>query len=140
MRVVLDTDVMVAAVRSAEGTSRRLLRAALDGRFETVVSSPLLLEYEAVLKRPEHLLAASASSRDIDTILNALVTVGISVTRNFSWRPQMQDPNDEMVLETAIGGFVNLIATFNLRHFRLPAARFGIWTVRPYQAVRLIGV
>jgi predicted nucleic acid-binding protein len=119
---------MVAAVRSAEGASRQLLGAALDGRFETLISSPLLIEYEAVLKRPEHLHAASASIRDINTLLDALVAVGISVTRNFSWRPQMQDPNDEMVLETAIGGFANLIATFNLRHLRLPAARFGIWT------------
>jgi putative PIN family toxin of toxin-antitoxin system len=113
---------MVAAVRSSKGASRRLLQAALAGRFETLVSSPLLTEYEAVLKRPEHLRAGAASIRDIDVLLEALVAVGISVTRTFSWRPQMQDPNDEMVLETAIDGFANLIATFNLIHFRLPVA------------------
>src|SRR5579872_1629419 len=121
---------MVAAIRSPRGASRRLLNAALNRDFEAVVSTPLLFEYEAVLKRGEHLRSAAASEHDIDVILDALVRIGILVSSDFSWRPQMPDPDDELVLGTAIGGFADLIATFNLTHFRLPAARFGIWAVR----------
>ena len=130
---------MVAAIRSPTGASRGLLNAALNRDFEIVVSTPLLFEYEAVLKRADHLRAAGASTASIDVILDTLAMTGILVAADFTWRPQMQDPDDELVLGTAIGGFANVVATFNLKHFRLPAARFGVWAVRPFQAIRLIG-
>ncbi len=53
MRLVLDTDVVVAALRSDRGASRQLVLAALDGRIEMLVSVPLVLECEAVLTRPQ---------------------------------------------------------------------------------------
>jgi predicted nucleic acid-binding protein len=54
---VLDTAVIVAAMRSDAGASRKLVLAALDRRFELLLSVPLALEYEAVLKRPEQIAA-----------------------------------------------------------------------------------
>jgi predicted nucleic acid-binding protein len=96
--MVLDTDAMVAALRSNAGVSRRLLIYALNKRFELLLSVPLVLEYEAVLKRPEHLKTAGATRDDIDAILDALVAVSVPVMPNFSWRPELSDPGDEMVL------------------------------------------
>ena len=58
LRLVLDTDVLVAALRSDQGASRRLLIGALDRAFEVLASVPLIIEYEAVLTRPEHLEAS----------------------------------------------------------------------------------
>ena len=72
MRLVLDTDVMVAAVQSPTGASRRLLLAGVDGQFEIAVSVPLMLEWEAVLKRPNVLHTARASEGDIDIILERI--------------------------------------------------------------------
>jgi predicted nucleic acid-binding protein len=131
---------MVAAVRSNAGASRRLLVSALRKRFELLLSVPLMLEYEAVLKRPEHLKAAGASRDDIDAILDSLAATGVPVIPNFSWRPELSDPGDEMVLETAVNGQADLIVTFNLPHFSPGARRFGIRARRPPQALLILEV
>jgi putative PIN family toxin of toxin-antitoxin system len=126
VRVVLDTAVLVAAIRSDTGASRCLLISALDKRFEVILSVPLMLEYEAVLKTTEHMVAAGARANDIDAILDALAAVGTPVTPVFSWRPQLIDPGDEMVLETAVNGHADLVVTFNQKHFSGPEAAAGI--------------
>jgi len=72
---VLDTDVLVAAFRSNAGASRQLLQGALARRFTLLLSVPLLLEYEAVLKRPEHLSASGASADDVSAVLDLLASV-----------------------------------------------------------------
>jgi putative PIN family toxin of toxin-antitoxin system len=131
---------MVAAVRSSGGASRRLLEAALKRRFETLLSVPLMFEYEAVLKRREHLTAAGLERPAIDAILDRLVQAATTVKLGYSWRPVMQDPNDEMVLETAVNGLAEVIVTFNIRHLRHAAARFGIATVPPNGALQILGV
>jgi len=131
---------MVAGLRSNAGASRRIVRAALSKRFELLLSVPLMVEYEAVMKRREHLAAAGAWSSDIDRILDALASVGTPVTPAFSWRPVLSDPADEMVLETAINGIADMIVTFNLRHLGRAASRFGIRALRPPEAVRLLEV
>lgn len=114
---VLDTDVLVAAFRSKGGASRRILMAALDGRFELLVSVPLMLEYEAVLTRPEHLKVSRASEEDVTDVLDGLALVAKRVTFAFRWRPALPDPNDDMVLETAVNGQAHAIVTFNERDF-----------------------
>jgi predicted nucleic acid-binding protein len=101
---VLDTDVLVAAMRSQTGASRGLLSAALTQRFELLIPVPLMLEYEAVLKRPEHLRVSGTTTEDVGDVLDVLSLVGKRVTFAFRWRPALPDPNDDMVLETAING------------------------------------
>jgi putative PIN family toxin of toxin-antitoxin system len=140
VRIVLDTDVMVAAVRSNAGASRQLLISALRKHFELLLSVPLMLEYKAVLKRPEHLTAACATRDDIDAILDVLAAVGMPVIPNFSWRPELSDPGDEMVLEAAVNGRADLIVTFNVTHLRHGASRFGIRTIRPPEAFSILEV
>lgn len=137
MRVVLDTNVVVAALCSNAGASRQLLLFALRKRFELLLSVPLMLEYEAVLKRPEHLRAAGATRANIDAILGALAAVGVPVTPSFAWRPELTDPADEMVLEAAVNGLADLIVTFNVAHFRQAAPRFGIRVIRPPEALSM---
>jgi len=140
VRIVLDTDVMVAALRSNAGSSRQLLISALRKRFELLLSVPLMLEYEAVLKRPEHLRTAGATRNDIDAILDALAATGVPVTPNFSWRPELSDPGDEMVLEAAVNGQADLIVTFNVTHLRHGARRFGIRAIWPAEALSILEV
>jgi putative PIN family toxin of toxin-antitoxin system len=140
VRIVLDTDVMVAALRSNTGASRRLLISALSERFELLLSVPLMLEYEAVLKRPEHLRTAGATGEEVDTILDAIAAAGVPVTLNFSWRPELSDPADEMVLEAAVNGQADLVVTFNLTHLRHAARRFGMLAIRPSEALSILEV
>jgi putative PIN family toxin of toxin-antitoxin system len=132
----MDTDVVVAAFRSDTGASRQLLNAARTRRFELLLSVPLLLEYESVLTRPEHLAASGASKQDIAAVLDELSLVGRRVVLRFRMRPMLVDPNDEMVLETAINGQADAIITFNDRDFRIAASRFYCSALRPGEVLR----
>jgi putative PIN family toxin of toxin-antitoxin system len=129
MRLVLDTNVLVAAIRSDQGASRRLLVAALGRRCQLLVSASLLIEYESVLKRPEHRAASGASIEDIEGLLDGLARVAEPVEISYLWRPHLADPGDELVLEAAVNGGADVIATFDLRHLAA-AARFGIAVAR----------
>jgi putative PIN family toxin of toxin-antitoxin system len=136
MRAVLDTDVLVAALRSDQGASRQLLLAALDRRVVVLVSVPLMLEYEAVLTRHEHLAAAGTTAGDVNTVLDALAAVIEPVRFAFLWRPRLRDPADEMVLETAVNGMADCLVTFNLKHLNEAARAFGIRVLKPSEAWR----
>lgn len=130
MKLVLDTSVVVAGVRSPNGASRRWLESVLLGHNTLLVSVPLVLEYEAVLKRPENLTAAKLLSDDIDVLIDGLCSVGKPVKLDFLWRPTLPDPDDELVLETAFLGNADLLLTFNIRDFT-PASTLGVRVERP---------
>jgi putative PIN family toxin of toxin-antitoxin system len=137
MRLVLDTVAMVAAIRSDTGASRRLLVEALEDRFVMLVSVPLLIEYEAVMTRQEHLAASRLSVRDVKALLDAAVAaVAEPVRLDFLWRPVLNDADDDMVLETAVNGRADAIVTFNRRHFASVRKQFGIDALPPAEAVR----
>jgi len=131
MRIVFDTDVMVAAMRSDRGASRQLLLAALERRLVLLASVPLMLEYEAVLTRQEHLDEIGLTAGELGEVLDAVASVAEPVPFRFLWRPQMKDPDDEMVLETAVNGGAQRLATFNMRHLGQAARTFGIGAARP---------
>ena len=134
--VVLDTDVIVTALRSATGGSNAVLREAAHGRLTPLVTPALLLEYEAVLKRPEQRLAHGLRLDDIDRFLAALASACEAVEVSFQWRPQLSDPNDEMVLETAVNGRAEALITHNVRDFSKGAARFGLRVLRPGELLK----
>jgi putative PIN family toxin of toxin-antitoxin system len=138
MRLVLDTDVVVSAFRSDQGASRQLILAALDKRFVMLASVPLFLEYEAVLTRPEQMKDIGLSFVETTAVLDGLAAIIEPVELRFLWRPLAADPNDEMVLETAVNGGTESIATFNVRHLRQAAGRFGIEAARPGEIWRKI--
>ncbi len=123
LRAVLDTNVLVAAFTSNRGASFALLDQVMDVRFVLLASPALWLEYEAVLKRPEIRKMHRLTLQDIDDALNALCFHVLPVTAHFLWRPQLRDPNDEMVLEAAINGMATHLVTFNMRDFELPVQR-----------------
>ena len=137
LRVVLDTNILIKARRSRTGASNALLRMVDQSAFRMMVSVPLCLEYEAVLTRPEHLLASGLTARQVAEFLDYLAGIVEPVKLHYLWRPQLSDVADEMVLETAINGRANCIVTFNTRHFG-PAARFGIDVIWPDEAIRRI--
>ena len=135
-RTVLDTDVLVAAVRSDRGASRRLLVAALERRYPVLASVPLMLQYESVLTRPEHLEAAGISAADVEILLDALAVVVEPIRISYLWRPVLPDQGDDLVLETMVNGRADILVTFNRRHFEPAAAPFGLKILAPADAVR----
>jgi predicted nucleic acid-binding protein len=134
-RTVLDTDVLVAAVRSNRGASRVLLTAALERRYPVLASVPLMLQYESVLTRSEHLAAAHISAADVEVLLDAIALVVEPIRISYLWRPVLADPGDDLVLETAVNGHADAVVTFNRRHFEPAAALFGLEILAPADAV-----
>jgi len=136
MRAVLDTSVLVAAVRSRTGASSLLLEAALKAQFPFLISTALVLEYEAVLTRPENLAAAGLTTSEVGELLDALCDAGIQVQLTRRLRPRLRDPDDEMVMETAVNGDATAIVTFNRGDFAEVPAEFGIDVLAPSEALK----
>ena len=125
---------MVAAIRSDAGASRRLLATSLERRLTLLASVPLMIEYQAVMTRPEHLAASGLAAGDVDTILDAVGAVAEPVRLAFLWRPMVRDSDDDMVLEAAVNGNAQAIVTFNIRDFGKAASQFGIDVISPGEA------
>jgi putative PIN family toxin of toxin-antitoxin system len=138
MKVVLDTDVIVAGMRSPSGASAAILRKARQGKVTLLLSVPLAVEYEAVCSEAEHRLAAGLSEREVEIFLDAVIAMAEPVETHFLWRPQLRDPGDEMVLEAAVNGHADLLVTFNVRDFGTVPSRFGIEVKIPCDALERI--
>jgi len=135
-RVVLDTNILVGGLRSRRGSSFVILQSVLHRRLCPLVTTALLLEYEAVLGRAEHRIVHELSSVDIERFLSGLSLLAEPVERHFRWRPQLVDPADEMVLETAVNGRADALITYNRRHFEFAARRFSLRVLAPAELMK----
>jgi putative PIN family toxin of toxin-antitoxin system len=132
--MVLDTDVVIAGLRSPTGASAELLRMARRGELTLLISVPLFIEYDAKCLEKEHLDAAGLTTQDVQVFLDALTVIAKPVSIHFTWRPQLTDPADEMV--SAINGQAKALVTFNRRDFGKAPAAFGIELLLPSEALR----
>lgn len=139
LRVVLDTNVLTTALCNRDGASHLLIRWALADRITLLASPPLWLEYEAVLKRPEIRLRHGISLANLDIVLDTLAAHVEPVHLSYLWRPQLRDPNDDMVLETALNAAADALITFNIKDFADAAARFSLKLATPAACIRLTG-
>jgi putative PIN family toxin of toxin-antitoxin system len=131
-KLVIDTNILVAATRNRNGPSFALIQLIRQGLVTMCCSPALFLEYEDVLKRADQMAASGLLAEDIDAILNELAGLVSPVITHYQWRPQLRDPADEMVLEAAANAQAHAIVTYNLRDFR-PAKLFGIPVLNPEQ-------
>lgn len=135
MRLVLDTNVIVAAFRSRNGASNLLLRFADQGRVTPLCSTALFLEYEAVLSRQEIRAVTGHTLKDVATVMSAIAAIAEGVDISFRKRPMLADAADEMVLEAALNGQSEAIVTHNARDFH-PARELDIGIAIPAEIVR----
>ena len=135
MRIVVDTNVVVAAFRSRLGASNDLLRHAETGTVRLLCSTALFLEYEAVLSRSQTRAATGHSLPDVQAVMSALAAVAEPVHIRWRTRPMLRDADDELVLETASNGSADGIVTHNVRDFA-PARSLGIAVATPGEIVR----
>ena len=136
LRVVFDTSIIVAALRTRNGAANAVLRLVPTGGLVPLATAPLFLEYEEVLKRPEQRLVHGLASEDIEAFLSELAALIEPIEVHFQWRPQMADPSDEMVIEAAINGSAEALVTYNVRDFRSVGERFRIPILRPADLLR----
>ncbi len=135
-QVVLDTNVLFTALRSRRGAAFRLVMLLRTEPFEINVSVPLVLEYEEVLLQHRHTLGLTAT--DIADFLDFVCTKANLHEIFFLWRPTLNDPDDEMILELAVKARCQYIVTYNTRNFR-GTDRFGITVVTPKAFLDTLG-
>jgi predicted nucleic acid-binding protein len=131
MRVVLDTSILIAALRSSEGAAAETLRLALLRQIAILMDYKLACEYRDVAMRGEHMEASGKSRREIELVLDMLEAVAEPVLVSDRHGPLSQDPGDDMVLEVGLNGGADGIVTYNPRHFREAARRFGLPVLSP---------
>ena len=136
-RIVIDTNVFVTALRSRNGASFKLLTLLGKGKFVISVSVPLVIEYEGAAKKISRSLGLIYS--DIDDILDYLCSVSEHRKVHFLWRPFLNDPNDDMVLELAVESQSEYILTYNLKDFQ-GSEEFGVKVITPRDFLEIIGV
>lgn len=141
MKIVLDTNVIIAALMSRNGISNALLIKL----FETdekinVVSNPLVLEMEAVLKRDENRIRCGGlDDIAIESFIDDMCLISHHQKINFLWRPFLHDPQDDMVLETAFNAGTGIIVTYNLKDFKGVEKYFNIRVMTPKEFYPLLG-
>ncbi|MEY2879644.1 MAG: hypothetical protein RLZZ15_2024 [Verrucomicrobiota bacterium] len=137
MRVILDTNVIVSALRSAEGASFRLIALVRAGKLQPAVTAPLAFEYQDVVSRRG--LLPHLTPRELDAFLDWFVSVSSHHNVHFLWRPLLNDPQDDMVLEAAVSAAADFLVTHNVRDFR-GGIGFGFRVVTPGALLRQLSV
>lgn len=135
MHAVIDTNVLVSALKSQRGASFEVLKKVRSGGIRIAVTVPLLMEYESVLLRPG--LVTAFTPADIKVIIDGLAALAWHQEVYFLWRPWLSDPKDEMVLEAALASRMNHIITHNVRDFA-PARKAGVTAITPAQALQIL--
>lgn len=136
-KIVIDTKVLISALRSRHGASFRLLSLIDSGKFITNISVPLVYEYEQVLKRMTW--PGKPANQYIADILDYICAVGEKWKIHYLWRPKLSDPNDEMILELAVTSQSKFIITYNKSDFR-EAKEFGISVLNPFEFLNKLEV
>ena len=137
LQIVIDTNVVVAALRSPRGASHRMIRLLGSGHFDIHISVPLILEYESVVLRQLDDLPITPG--DVDDVLNYICQVAVAHEIYYTWRPFLSDPDDDMLLEIAVTSGSDAIVTFNKHDFS-GCERFGLRLLTPADLLREIGV
>jgi putative PIN family toxin of toxin-antitoxin system len=135
MRAVMDTNVLVAALRSRSGASYELLRLLREGRWALVLSNTVLCEYHEVLHREAAVLKLTHAGAD--AYLDALCALAEQRTLTSEWQPAAADPDDEPLVQLAREAEVLYLVTHNIRDVR-GAAQFGVQVLRPAQFLELV--
>ena len=134
--VVIDTNVLIAALKSKQGASYKLLISLVDDIYIPNVSVPLFIEYEAVAKRVG--ILEGLSNQDIETILDYFLSKSSIREIFYLWRPYLKDPKDDLVLEVAVESESEYIITFNKKDFK-GIDKFGIKPLTPKEFLLEVG-
>src|SRR5437773_9200248 len=136
VRVVLDTNVLVAAVRSRQGASFAVVSSIPAAEFQPCLSIGLYAEWQAVLLRPEY-LPPGQTADDAMRFLRYLASQSHLQEIHFLWRPFLNDPDDDMVLELAFAAGCSYIVTHNVRDFR-GSQQLGVAAISPRECLDIL--
>jgi putative PIN family toxin of toxin-antitoxin system len=136
IKIVVDTNVFIGAILSSQGLNRELIKRCLLGEYLPIMSNALYLEYESVIEREDVIAKCQLDSSKVNELLDGFLSVSMWVNIYYSWRPNLRDEGDNHVIELAIAGNAQIIATNNLRDFRGSELTFPqLQVLNPYQII-----
>ena len=122
--IVLDTNVLVAALLRGGGTARTVLRACLRGQYQPVLGPALLAEYEDVLGRSDLFAESVLSAKERGEVFDGLMSRCLWIEVFYAWRPNLPDEADNHLIELAVAAQADAIVTRNLRDLQQMDLRF----------------
>ena len=136
VKIVVDTNVFIGAILSSQLLNRKLIRRCLVGEYQPIMSNALYLEYESVMEREEIIAKCQLDRSKVNELLDGFLSVSKWVYIYYSWRPNLRDEGDNHVIELAIAGNAQIIATNNLRDFRGSELTFPqLQILNPHQII-----
>ncbi len=137
IRIVVDTSVFISALIGSRGPSRELIRRCLQHEYQPLMGNTLFAEYESVISREQILNQCKLNQSEISGLLNAFMSVNEWINIYYSWRPNLKDEGDNHLIELAVAGNANIIATNNVRDFQVTELFFPhISILKPEQIIR----
>lgn len=136
LKIVIDTNVIVSALKSRNGFSFKLLSIIDDSHFSVFISVPLILEYEDVIKRSKSQIKLNFT--EISNILDYICLIGKKIKIFYLWVPFLKDPKDDMILELAVESECDYIITFNQKDFK-NIEKFNLKVLTPKEFLKKIG-
>ncbi len=113
--IVLDTNILVAALLRGGGSARTVLRACLDDRYQAVLGPALLAEYEDVLSRDDLFAGSVLSAKERNEVVDGFLNRCRWIEVFYAWRPNLPDEADNHLIELAVAAQAEAIVTRNLR-------------------------
>lgn len=138
LKIILDTNILFTALRSGLGASFEVISMIPSELFKSVISVPLAVEYEDVLKRHGHL--EHLTEVEIDQFIDFIIDKSDKQEVHYLWRPFLKDHKDDMVLEVAVASDSDAIVTYNKKDFKNVEEKFGIKIIDAKELLEIIGV
>jgi putative PIN family toxin of toxin-antitoxin system len=136
--IVLDTNVLVAALLRGEGAARAVLRACLRSQYQPVVGPALLAEYEDVLGRADLFVASPLSAKERSEVFDGFMNQCRWVEVFYAWRPNLPDEGDNHLIELAVAAQADAIVTRNLRDVARGELKFpSLRVLKPEQCLEV---
>ena len=134
-KIVVDTSILVSALIGPTGASRELIRSCLMGDYQPLMGNALFCEYESVLTRAVIIDRCPLSTTEISRLLSAFISVSRWVSIYYTWRPNLKDESDSHIIELAIAGNAQIIATHNVKDFKNAELLFPDLTISKPEAL-----
>ena len=137
IKIVVDTSVFVSALIGSLGPSRELIRRCLKREYQPLMGNALFSEYESVINREEVIAKCPLTKAEIYTLVASLMSVSQWISIYYLWRPNLKDEADNHLIELAVAGNAQIIATNNIRDFQNSQLLFpNLSILKPEEIVR----
>ncbi len=134
---MVDTSVFISALIISKGSSRELIRRCLKGEYQPLMGNALFSEYESVIGREEIIAKCPLTSVEISALLASFMSVSQWIYIYYLWRPNLKDEGDNHLIELAVAGNAQIIATHNIKDFRNPELLFpNLSILKPEEIIR----